>query len=388
MSNETYCVNAFHGLTVRTNGCVTTCCMAERYLAKSVKDESLATLFNDDFFKNIRSDLSQGIKSSNCNKCWDEESSGRKSKRLRDNEILNFKEDAGLKILDLNLGNLCNIKCRTCGPWNSSKWVDESYYTSEQSTDLDQHREKYKQFRTAFDDESFFWESVNEVLPSIVQIDCYGGEPFLSKKQWSLIKTAVEQDFAKNIKVHYNTNGTIWVDEQVELLSNMRIADIAISIDGIGNRFEYMRHMASWEIVDANIKKAIEWANKNSNVTLTLCYTISPLNIWYIPEILDYGKELGINVYLNLVHFPDYYNIQNIPESVKSIIEQHLLNYPSDTDSNKFWIDSIIGFMKQKQHNPEVWKEFVLRTNIHDKYRQESYKETFPEFYKIIQSHL
>ena len=30
-----------------------------------------------------------------------------------------------LKFLDLKLGNICNLKCRICGSWSSSKWAQE-----------------------------------------------------------------------------------------------------------------------------------------------------------------------------------------------------------------------------------------------------------------------
>jgi sulfatase maturation enzyme AslB (radical SAM superfamily) len=361
----------------------------EEYLPKkTVQDESLITLFNHEYFKKVRSELKQGIKTANCKKCWEEEDGGRKSKRLRDNELLKFEEEEGLKILDLNLGNTCNIACRTCGPWNSSQWVEEAYATTKQHKSFEIFKEHFKKYRNSFDDESLFWKSMDEVLPNLVQIDFYGGEPFLLKKQWSIIRQAVEQDIAKNIKVHYNTNGTIWSEDQINLLSNMRIADIAISVDGIGERFEYMRHMAKWSTVDSNIRKASAWAKENTNVVLTLCYTISPLNIWYIPDILKYGKEVGINVYLNLVHFPLYYNIQNIPEPLKEIIEQHLFDACKVGDPNRFWLDSIVGFMKQKPCDQKLWEEFVSQTAIHDTYRNESYEKTFPEFYSIIKDYL
>jgi MoaA/NifB/PqqE/SkfB family radical SAM enzyme len=389
MNEMSYCVNAFHALTVNTNGRVKTCCMAEDSVPnKTVEDHSIIELFNHKHFKKIRDDLNRGIKNNNCKKCWEEEDAGRKSKRLRDNEILKFNSNDGLKILDLNLGNSCNIKCRTCGPWNSNQWIQESYDTTTQFKTFAVYKEQFKKYRNSFEDHSLFWKSMDDALPNITQIDFYGGEPFLIKNQWNIVKQAVQNDYAKNIKIHYNTNGTIWDDEQIELLSNFRIADIAISIDGIDNRFEYMRHMAKWSIVNANIHKAAEWAKKNSNVVLTLCYTISPLNVWYIPEILKYSKEMGISVYLNLVHFPFYYNIQNIPEDIKPLIKKHILDYCLQHDEYNYWIDGIITFMEQKTCDIKIWNEFCKQTKIHDEYRNESYKDTFPEFYEVIKEYL
>ena len=30
-----------------------------------------------------------------------------------------------LKFIDFKLGNVCNLKCRICGSWSSSKWAQE-----------------------------------------------------------------------------------------------------------------------------------------------------------------------------------------------------------------------------------------------------------------------
>lgn len=388
MNEKTYCVNAFHALTVGTPGDVKLCCMAETSIPnKNVIDHSLVELFNDDHLKQIRNDLSNGIQNPNCNRCWNEEAAGRKSKRLRDNENLKFDDNESLRILELNLGNACNIKCRTCGSWNSNQWIKERFDLEEQGIPYNKFLIKFKQIQESFDDNSSIWPSLTEVLPNLSQIDFYGGEPFLSKKQWALIKTSVDKGYAKNLKIHYNTNGTIWNDDQINLLSSMRIADVSISVDGVGDRFEYMRHPAKWETVHENILKAVEWSKKNSNVVLTLCYTISILNIWYISDIIEYGDKHGVSVYLNLVHWPDHYSIQNIPEPVKLKIEQHLKDTIPPDHSAWYWLNGIITFMNQQPCNIDEWNIFLNKTDIHDDYRNESYSKTFPEFYNIIKEY-
>ena len=382
---NTWCVNAFHSLTVNTNGTVKTCCMATKDLPeKRVKFFKLEELFNDNFFKNIRNDLSQGIRNSNCDRCWEEEDAGRKSKRLRDNEIINVEDSESLRILELNLGNTCNIKCRTCGPWSSNQWIKEAYDLKKPDVPYSKFLYNFKHLQDSFEDDGLLWKSLDDALPNLTQIDFYGGEPFLSKKQWALVNRAVEKGYAKNLKVHYNTNGTIWNDDQIELLSHMRIADVSISVDGVEGRFEYMRNMAKWPVVNDNILKAIEWSKKNKNVVLTICYTISILNVWYIKEILDYGDKNGINIYLNLVHWPDHYSIQTMPTEIKEKVERNFRENIPSTHSAWFWLNGIISFMNQKEYDKESWNKFLTTTKIQDEYRKENYKETFNEFYNII----
>ena len=389
MSNtKTWCVNAFHALTVNTDGSAKTCCMATSDIPeKKVRVYKLTELFNDTHLEKIRDDLNQGIRNSNCDRCWEEEDAGRKSKRLRDNEHYEFQDVKSLRILELNLGNTCNIKCRTCSPWNSSQWIKEKYEIEKPNVSYGSFLSRFKVLHESFDDDALMWESLEEILPNLVQMDFYGGEPFLIKKQWNIIRIAVKEGYSKNLKVHYNTNGTIWNEDQIALLSDMRIADVSISADGVGDRFEYMRNLAKWPVVHDHISKAIEWKNHNQNVVLTLCYTISILNIWYINEIIEYGDLHGINVYLNLVHSPSHYNIQNIPDDVKIKIETHLRETIPSNHSSWSWLTGIIAFMYQKSYNPIDWESFLKTTKIHDEYRNEDYKKTFSEFYNIISQH-
>ena len=69
-----------------------------------------------------------------------EKKTGKKSKRqymlekFKDEEV-DYSSNNGveLKFLDLKLGNICNLKCRICGSWSSSKWAKEELdYSSDQ----------------------------------------------------------------------------------------------------------------------------------------------------------------------------------------------------------------------------------------------------------------
>ena len=73
-------------------------------------------------------------------RCYSEEAKGMMSKRLE--EIKNYPEytvevardatesdgtmkDVQLEFVELRLGNVCNVACRTCNPASSSKWRND-----------------------------------------------------------------------------------------------------------------------------------------------------------------------------------------------------------------------------------------------------------------------
>jgi len=78
-----------------------------------------------------------------------------------------------------------------------------------------------------------FWDDIQQHLGTIKQFDFYGGEPFLSKKMWQLLKIAADSGVSKNIALHYNTNGTVWPTRDIESWKDFKSINLSFSIDGI-----------------------------------------------------------------------------------------------------------------------------------------------------------
>ena len=192
-NKHSWCVNAFHGMSANNNGTTKMCCMIDnREETHRLGETTIQEAFNKPIFIEIRETLESGVRHSNCRRCWEEEEVGRKSKRLRDNEkyMYALKRGAapfeGLAKFELNLGNTCNLKCRTCGPISSSAWVQEAFDTrlNQQFATLKDLSARMKIYYQTYDDESPFWDDLEANLHTIKQFDFYGGEPFMSKKTW------------------------------------------------------------------------------------------------------------------------------------------------------------------------------------------------------------
>ena len=193
------------------------------------------------------------------------------------------------------------------------------------------------------------------------------------KDQFKLLKFCVEKGYAKNIGVHYNSNGTQLPNEALEeIWPHFKTVDVQFSIDGIGEQFEYQRHPAKWD-------KALEvlqaFKNKQSKkFTVGVCHTINIFNVMYIPEFLDWAEQFGISVYLNSLHYPDYYNIRCLPYDAKRLISRKLQDHPNPN------VKTFIDYMNQegKDHFDE-WMKFVNWTVRKDEFRKEKFDNTFPE---------
>ena len=49
---------------------------------------------------------------------------------------------------------------------------------------------------------------MDDILPDIKYFEFTGGEPWMIKQHFDLLQRAVDQGFARDIDIHYNTNAT------------------------------------------------------------------------------------------------------------------------------------------------------------------------------------
>jgi organic radical activating enzyme len=57
-------------------------------------------------------------------------------------------------------------------------------------------------------DNSTFIDQIISLLPALVNIEFYGGEPFLLKQLPNFLQHAIDSGHAKNIKLHFKTKGS------------------------------------------------------------------------------------------------------------------------------------------------------------------------------------
>ena len=382
------CIHVKNGIRTNNDGTAFFCCMSNEYLTdssgeiKSVNEVTLMDLRKGKKAIEITEALNAGISHPHCSNCWDEEKSGIESKRIRDNKFYQDKimnNDQELKIIELNSGTTCNLKCRICGPWASSMW-NKDYLTIDPFMEESEYKEYTLKLSRGYDTTLFKGES-SEFLKDIIKIEMFGGEPFLIKHHWKLLQLSQNLGYSKNQEIAFNTNGTILNESHLTLLKNFKSTIINVSIDGIGDQFEYQRHPAKWNTVYSNLLRLKEYANEHS-AYVSVYVTINIYNIFYLNDIILFFKNQNIQVHLNMVHNPLWFSIKNIPDDVKTQIALHLATYERNEYSDK--VDSVIEFMVSSNCDNLHWNKFKEITNILDNSRGENFSKVFPELYQII----
>lgn len=391
------CVNAYVNLNVRTDGSVTPCCMSKiKYItdsgSKTVSKDSILNFWNSKSRHDFIKKMDAGEKVSECDACWNEEKAGKDSKRIRDNKNFEnahlYKEMLPL-VLDLSMGNLCNIKCRICSPHSSTPMAAEEEKLYEQFKEKNLYiRIVDESYKGNFDyDNDFFWKDIIKIIPNVQKYDFAGGEPFFIEKHWDLVKASVANGWSKNQHIHYNTNGTIFPEKYVHLFEEFKFVDIQVSSDGIKEKFEYMRHPAKWHKVENNIDRFIETKNNSkTDWLLSVCISISAYNVFDFFETFEHYARKGLGIYINVVH--DHHGIRILPYNVRKKIIDHLMTFESEYNPKQWHKerDMICKHLENIFYNDRDWKNFINEVRIRDTNRNESFKETFPEFYKVLES--
>lgn len=368
-----FCILPWIHIETTPQGEVRPCCLYKTPIPDSNLDNNnLKTIWEGEYMQDLRKQFLKGKKPKGCEKCWKAEEAGHRSKRQQDNERFSHhleKKDQPLQTpvyLDLKLGTVCNIKCRTCSSWSSSKWAEDEK--------IIYGKPFYISSSNWVSDDSVFWLGLEQVLDKTEYIDFTGGEPFLIKRHVQILRKCVEKGIAKNICIHYNTNGTIIpTEEMFELWKNFKWVEIMFSIDGLNEHFNYIRHPADWNTV---MEVFNEIKNKKYLHT-SVCHTVSKFNVYYLPEFLSWFDTQGLadhQLFLNLLHNPLYLSIQTFGQKQKKRIAKKIGTHDR--------LKSILEFMNvDQQAKTEKFLDITTRT---DQLRNENFLQTFPEFYKVL----
>lgn len=361
---DTICAIPWMNIEVRQDGTMTPCCKSDKLHLGNINNTPMEDAFYSQAMQDLRKQFLAGEKPKVCNACWQNESRNMNSirthniKRLRKDFFLHYLDQPKITNLDLKFNNTCNFKCRICNP-NSSSLIAI---------------EQKKFFNYKITPQSNWAESANfldqmiKLLPQISNIDMFGGEPFLIKKFADVLQVAVEQGYAKKIRLHYNSNGSIWPSELIDYWPYFQKVDIHFSIDAVGARFELQRG-GIWEDVESNILKI---KNLNfPNLILNLMPTISILNVYYIDEVYDWAKKHNFGIFVQNLIRPIEFSLSNLTESAQKLIIDKFQYYP--------WkeIQNIVDFLKKKPPSDGV--SFVEKIKSFDTIRKENFAQSHKE---------
>lgn len=378
-----FCALPFTHMAIEANGDIRPCCMGDEF-DLNITGKTIQQVYNDPIRLQFVDSFKRNEQHPLCNACWKDPeirttfSTAPVAIDATIQAMSGTLPNHELKWLEIKPGNRCNLKCRICGVHNSSSWAkDAAALNNPDKKFKDSNAYKYTQSCDWIDDVNF-WNDINE-LESIEYIHFMGGEPFMVPEHFQLLERLVKDrniDTSKII-IGYNTNGTYFPSEEnFKLYNNFKNIHFAISIDDIGERFNYQRKLADWGEIKSNIIKFKQL--NNSKYFAHLDPTISIFNIFYLNEITTEFNKLGYYDFINQRHFVNSGNnaIHILPQHIKNVLMEKYKG------SNNLWITRAIDYMNSQPSDNKLWERFKEQTSKLDSLRKENFQHTFKEFYE------
>lgn len=412
-----FCVLPWVHFHAWPDGKVMPCCVANSSMpvARINKDESIIQMMNSDAYKKMRLGMLNDNYVLECRRCYELEASGTWTMRQSHNKrrgheyaemIKNVTEPDGsitefnMKYMDIRFSNLCNMKCRSCGPGCSSLW-SKDYIEFE-------GMEKYKKYfhTTKFlvnnNEDMSFMAKLKPYLKDVEEVYFAGGEIIIQAEHYECLDYWIESGMAENIEISYTTNLSSLKFKDKDLIKYWKQfpkLKIWASIDASGDVAEMIRSGTDWPRIVNNINRI---KNEVPHAEFQITPTISIWNIFSFDEFFDEMIDSGLidrntGPRFNTASNPWYANIIVLPDFIK---ERLIMKYSVMMDKYEYNTEVCNGFKMIIQtlksgtaaysglasnENKGGILEFKKFNDELDSYRKEKLIDTIPELVEVYQ---
>lgn len=440
-----YCPVAWHSVNIRNNGDYRLCCHSnvtegQGILRKedgspyNLSTSPVEEIRNHPLVKEVRKSFLEGKWHPSCMRCQLEEENNQRSGRIhaitrleeagiesgfREKVFTQTAADGGIQTenfpiydLDVRFGNKCNLRCRSCGPFDSSAWYSDYYKLGHdrfEDSGATVFLKETAEGRVVAENNRFEWytnTSVGEQLPKdlslLRRVYFVGGEPLLIERHQEMLEWLVAKNLHGQVGLEYNTNLTLLPDAILGLWKKFRFVGVGVSMDGYGKFHEYLRHPGRFEIMEKNLRKLDE---AEGNIRGWLSCTVSAQNASHLPDFILWKERQGYKQIRNdlsrppisthLLHYPNYMNLQALPPKAKLLVEKRLNDGFARVEkeaglpegklkSTKRIFDGIIRYMKNGDRSHR-WPQYWEYNKKLDLIRHQTFFDLDPELATLME---
>jgi len=228
LESKPSCWFAYKGLSVDSTGNLNPCGHSTYKFGKFTDYNSL----NVDRTNAIK-DFDQHVPKG-CISCTNREVRNEQSRRLYHYDWFSQQVNFDIEFLDIDIGNLCNLKCRMCNPGQSSSWIKDRHLKDKVDFTLDDF-DNNKILDNINGDMIKFLSSLDSLRYIIIK----GGEPFMHPRFFEFIECIPNKH---NVTLQIITNGThkLTKDEKA-LFAKFDKLNIFFSVESDGEMYQYIR---------------------------------------------------------------------------------------------------------------------------------------------------
>lgn len=404
---ETFCIIPFKQLIVRSDGHPQVCNrIADRLTDQgsplSVGQQPLRAIWNCDGMRTMRRAMVEGRSVYACEECYRAEESGAVSLRQEMNRrwragFLNdgnettetiafaarendYSLTAGPSFLQLDVGSLCNLKCRMCNSGASSRINADPVHRAWTGPALDGRSDPDVWFR-----QRSVVEEVFRHAAELQQVHIIGGEPFLIEEIGTVLQTLIAAGVARDIELSFHTNATRTRAAWLDMLTAFRAVVMYVSVDGASDDYEYIRYPARWSSFCSNIRELASLPNTE----LRAHVVVQNYNALHLVDLFVYLDDQQIPFFPHLLDTPEYLRATTMPRPARQLAAERFRAYAGQALQPDVR-DIVLGIASHLEADAAevseaLLREFMVFTNDLDRTRGQNFREVHGDLCEFIQ---
>ena len=411
-----FCVLPWVHFHAWPDGKVMPCCIADSNMpvGEIRADETIIQMMNSEPYKEMRVAMMKDEPVAACKRCYDLELMGEWTMRQSHNmrrglEYVDYISDVTnddgslkefqMKYMDIRFSNICNMKCRSCGPSCSSLWSAE-FLENRGKEVFDEYFPKSNgKIVINNNDDMTLMAKLKPYLDDVTEVYFAGGEIIITPEHYECLDYWVENDLCDQVELTYTTNfSTLSYKKSIDLMDYWKKfpqLKIWASLDAHGKVAECIRSGTDWDRIVRNIREVKEQV---PHAQFQITPTISIWNIFDFPDFWDYMVDNGFidvetsSPRFNLATNPWYANIMILPQSTKRrLAELYRVYQERHKDNHAIYngFKMIIYNLTVGDENKGGILEFKKFNEELDSYRDEKFEDIVPaikEVYEWAQS--
>lgn len=246
-NNSAFCPLPWGSIYVETDGRVDNCCISRNNLG-NLHQTKLTDIISGARNIQIKQEMLAGKRAGGCSNCYPPQDDLSERTYLRNSQLRDFSnwepdrtlfdsvDNFKLSYADLRFRNTCNYGCVYCSPTLSSTIASEL----KQFVSIDE---------SAIEDVTKYFV---DNAASLKKIYMAGGEPMLIKENQAILEKLLEVN--PNCHFIVNTNLSMIRNNRIfDLLTKFKNVEWLISVDDMGEKYNYIRYPGNWEQFASNL---------------------------------------------------------------------------------------------------------------------------------------
>ena len=396
------CAAPLTSILIDTNKGIRPCCYYQAGFLGNLNKNSIIEIVKNETWTTLKNQMRNNEWPVGCSLCKkNEESFGTSLREIYSQNTTKAElDEEKITYIEFNGSNICNLSCLHCHSLYSSRWVGDSEKAKNIVKTQSLEKQKRALFRPILDltdddgtslikmhlpNPELFLENFKAMdLQHLKTLSFRGGEPFLNSETATILKYADTLGLLNNVDISITTNATYSNKEIIDLLKKCKSVHINLSIDGIGELFNYIRYGdAKFDSIEPTIAKLNEITNVGMLVSCAPmnynAFNLLEIREWTTEISKKYNKVQPIPGFNNCVISPEYLSLATLSNDTrKQLIELYSTN--SIQDEFKY----VINLLANDYLGDEIHTRWVEYTELMQTVRKNNIVSIVPQLEKEL----